>query len=114
MPWTPLVETTQLAKKYSRFFQIKPFEKSSTRYSIKFSFINIVAGVRQFHCSTSEVGNYFLRRAAYEKILKNFEGEGRTSADVQFSTQMQVKSKIKEKKKSESRPQMSNFPLKRK
>ena len=37
----------------------------------------------------------FTRRAACEKISKNFEAEGRTSADVQFSTQIQEKTKIK-------------------
>ena len=37
----------------------------------------------------------FTRKAAFEKISKNFETESRTSADVQLSTQIQVKTKKK-------------------
>ena len=33
----------------------------------------------------------FTRRAAFEKILQNFETEGRTFADVPFPTQIQAK-----------------------
>ena len=43
------------------------------------------------------MGNCVYTRAAFEKISKNFEAEGRTSENVQFSTQIQVKTKKKKK-----------------
>ena len=39
------------------------------------------------------VGNYVHTKGRICKISKNFEAEGRKSADVQFYTQVQVKSK---------------------
>ena len=43
-------------------------------------------------CYRPGVGNYVYTKG---RVRKYFEAEGRTSADVQFSTQIQVKSKIK-------------------